>query len=100
VSTFPPTTAASGDGSRMEPLGITTRTGARQPCAWVGGSQRRLGLGSSLVPGETRPRPELRPGWSDLAPRHAQGDLARGGHLPGPPGSVGCRGPLGSASSR
>lgn len=43
VSTLPPTTAASGDGSRMEPLGITTRTGARQPYGGRGPLSGQLG---------------------------------------------------------
>lgn len=79
VSTLPPTTAASGDGSKIEPLGITTRTGARQPC----GGRGRL----SGAKGEMRPtcqhlqdRSNIRLlGW--LRPRFTQGDLGLGVNL-------------------
>lgn len=76
VSTLPPTTAASGDGSRIEPLGITTRTGARQPC---GGRGRLSGAEREMRPTCQHLQDQSGIGllgW--FRPRLTQGDLRLG----------------------
>lgn len=92
VRTLPPTTAASGEGSRMEPLGMTTRTGARQP--W-GGDTTPIGPGwppKRILPHtcSTPSPPHLpAPGQQGLRPP------PEGSRVPGPPHPRG----LGSQSS-